>query len=135
MHVLGRRTVSPLTHVVPLALPGPLGHSSDSEDQSRVTSLPHKSHKSRPAASSSSSPPSQKDGKHSSSPQRMYKWTLQLGKRPAQSSVLLHYQAAGTYCYVKETAARIKPSDSPMLTNEQNSNTNIQVLFFKINAF
>lgn len=69
---------SSLIHVVPARHPG---HSSDSEDQSRIASLPHKTHKSRPAASSSSSPPSHgKDGKHSSSPQRMYKWTLQLGK-------------------------------------------------------
>lgn len=63
------------------------GHSSDSEDQSRIASLPHKTHKSRPAASSSSSPPSHgKDGKHSSSPQRMYKWTLQLGELDSMSS-------------------------------------------------
>lgn len=63
----------------------PPGHSSDSEDQSRIASLPHKSHKARPTASTSSSPPSHgKDGKHSASPQRMYKWTLQLGKLPAE---------------------------------------------------
>ncbi|CAJ1074930.1 AT-rich interactive domain-containing protein 4A [Xyrichtys novacula] len=58
------------------------GHSSDSEDQSRVSSLTQKSQKSR--CPGLSSPPS-KD-KHNFSPQRTYKWTFQLDELDSMSS-------------------------------------------------
>lgn len=60
------------------------GHSSDSEDQSRLSSL-SKSQKSRCAGLSSPSAHSKE--KHSSpSPQRSYKWTLQLDELDSMSS-------------------------------------------------
>ncbi|XP_068194232.1 AT-rich interactive domain-containing protein 4A isoform X2 [Antennarius striatus] len=52
------------------------GHSSDSEDQSRL-SVSQKSHKSRCPALSS--PSSHSKDKHNFSPQRTYKWTFQIG--------------------------------------------------------
>uniref|UniRef100_A0A669F181 AT-rich interactive domain 4A n=1 Tax=Oreochromis niloticus TaxID=8128 RepID=A0A669F181_ORENI len=59
------------------------GHSSDSEDQSRLSSL-SKSQKSRP---SFSSPSSHKQDKQSfSTPQRTYKWTFQLDELDSMSS-------------------------------------------------
>lgn len=57
----------------------------------------------------------------------MYKWTLQLGKRLTQSSALLHDQTADAY--VKETAIRLKPSDSLMHTNKLNCKKNLGVVF------
>ncbi|MEQ2226500.1 hypothetical protein ILYODFUR_028083, partial [Ilyodon furcidens] len=60
------------------------GHSSDSEDQSRLSSL-SKSQKSR--CSGLSSPSTQSKEKHSfPSPQRSYKWTLQLDELDSMSS-------------------------------------------------
>ncbi|XP_014858445.1 PREDICTED: AT-rich interactive domain-containing protein 4A [Poecilia mexicana] len=60
------------------------GHSSDSEDQSRLSSL-SKSQKSR--CSGLSSPSAHSKDKHSSpSPQRSYKWTLQLDELDNMSS-------------------------------------------------
>ncbi|XP_040916681.1 AT-rich interactive domain-containing protein 4A [Toxotes jaculatrix] len=59
------------------------GHSSDSEDQSRLTSL--KSQKSRcPGLSSPSS--QSKDKQNFPSPQRTYKWTFQLDELDSMSS-------------------------------------------------
>uniref|UniRef100_A0A3Q3K2D7 ARID domain-containing protein n=1 Tax=Monopterus albus TaxID=43700 RepID=A0A3Q3K2D7_MONAL len=60
------------------------GHSSDSEDQSRLTSLP-KSHK--PRCPGLSSPTSHsKDKQNVPSPQRTYKWTFQLDELDSMSS-------------------------------------------------
>ncbi|XP_029982610.1 AT-rich interactive domain-containing protein 4A isoform X2 [Sphaeramia orbicularis] len=58
------------------------GHSSDSEDQSRLTSL--KSQKSR--CSGLTSPPTNKDKQSCPSPQRTYKWTFQLDELDNMSS-------------------------------------------------
>ncbi|XP_041668616.1 AT-rich interactive domain-containing protein 4A isoform X2 [Cheilinus undulatus] len=60
------------------------GHSSDSEDQSRVSSLPQKSQKSR--CPGLSSPSSHSKDKHNFSPQRTYKWTFQLDELDSMSS-------------------------------------------------
>nr|XP_020442003.1 AT-rich interactive domain-containing protein 4A isoform X2 [Monopterus albus] len=61
-----------------------MGHSSDSEDQSRLTSLP-KSHK--PRCPGLSSPTSHsKDKQNVPSPQRTYKWTFQLDELDSMSS-------------------------------------------------
>ncbi|XP_054470343.1 AT-rich interactive domain-containing protein 4A [Anoplopoma fimbria] len=57
------------------------GHSSDSEDQSRLC-LSQKSQKSRCV----SSPSSHSKDKHTFSPQRTYKWTLQLDELDSMSS-------------------------------------------------
>ncbi|KAF1375291.1 hypothetical protein PFLUV_G00238080 [Perca fluviatilis] len=57
------------------------GHSSDSEDQSRL-SLSQKSQKSRCL----SSPSSHSKDKHTFSPQRAYKWTFQLDELDSMSS-------------------------------------------------
>lgn len=59
------------------------GHSSDSEDQSRL-SLPQKSQKSRCPALSS--PSSHSKDKQTFSPQRTYKWTFQLDELDSMSS-------------------------------------------------
>ncbi|XP_068607932.1 AT-rich interactive domain-containing protein 4A [Brachionichthys hirsutus] len=58
------------------------GHSSDSEDQSRLP-MSQKSHKSRPALSS---PSSHSKDKHNFSPQRTYKWTFQIDELNSMSS-------------------------------------------------
>ncbi|KAM6969654.1 AT-rich interactive domain-containing protein 4A isoform 1-T2 [Tautogolabrus adspersus] len=60
------------------------GHSSDSEDQSRVSSLSQKSPKSR--CPGLSSPSSHSKDKHAFSPQRTYKWTFQLDELDSMSS-------------------------------------------------
>ncbi|XP_033498788.2 AT-rich interactive domain-containing protein 4A [Epinephelus lanceolatus] len=59
------------------------GHSSDSEDQSRL-SLSQKSHKSR--CPGLSSPSSHSKDKHNFSPQRTYKWTFQIDELDSMSS-------------------------------------------------
>ncbi|XP_037618850.1 AT-rich interactive domain-containing protein 4A [Sebastes umbrosus] len=59
------------------------GHSSDSEDQSRL-SLSQKSQKSR--CPGLSSPSSHSKDKHNFSPQRTYKWTFQLDELDSMSS-------------------------------------------------
>nr|XP_020509393.1 AT-rich interactive domain-containing protein 4A [Labrus bergylta]XP_020509395.1 AT-rich interactive domain-containing protein 4A [Labrus bergylta] len=60
------------------------GHSSDSEDQSRVSSLSQKSPKSR--CPGLSSPSSHSKDKQPFSPQRTYKWTFQLDELDSMSS-------------------------------------------------
>lgn len=61
------------------------GHSSDSEDQSRLLSL-SKSQKSRPSLSSPSSHKDKPDKQSFPSPQRTYKWTFQLDELDSMSS-------------------------------------------------
>lgn len=81
----------------------PSGHSSDSEDQSRLSSL-SKSQKSRcPGLSSPSS--HSKDKQSFPSPQRTYKWTFQLGKRRR------HHAASSSCVGKKITSSSSSSSD------------------------
>ncbi|XP_047467690.1 AT-rich interactive domain-containing protein 4A [Mugil cephalus] len=59
------------------------GHSSDSEDQSRVSSL---SKSQKPRCPGLSSPSSHKDKQSFPSPQRTYKWTFQIDELDSMSS-------------------------------------------------
>nr|XP_033499194.1 AT-rich interactive domain-containing protein 4A-like [Epinephelus lanceolatus] len=78
-----RPTADPSSMIVRQLLSLSASHSSDSEDQSRL-SLSQKSHKSR--CPGLSSPSSHSKDKHNFSPQRTYKWTFQIDELDSMSS-------------------------------------------------